>query len=320
MRYFSNKRAKIDTLINSLILYTKRITFTLFLTKQLFLFQALKMTLSLLQKLQNGQNVYGTCFTSTSPLWPAALKKIGLDFVFIDTEHIPLDRGELAKMCQIFRALDITPIVRIPSPDPFLACQVIDGGALGVVAPYLESATQIRELVGGVKFRPLKGQVLHQHLHEGAEMPTELAQYIANYNAANICIANIESVPALDHLDDLLSVKGLDAVFIGPHDLSVSLGLPEQYDHPIFEEAIRTIIHKTRAKGLAIGIHFSLEPERQIKWINEGVNIVVHSFDIALFTQRLRHDLSVIKQAVGDDKPSDTLPQLIIWDKRFIDI
>lgn len=270
------------------------------------------MTLSLLQKLQNGQNVYGTCFTSTSPMWPAALKKVGLDFVFIDTEHIPLDRAELAKMCQIFRALDITPIVRIPSPDPFLACQVIDGGALGVVAPYLESVTQIRELVGGVKYRPLKGEVLHQYLHEGVEMPTELAQYIANHNAANICIANIESVPALERLDDLLSVKGLDAVFIGPHDLSVSLGLPEQYDHPVFEEAVRTIIHKTRAHGLAIGIHFSLEPERQIKWINEGANIVVHSFDIALFTQRLRHDLSVIKQAVGDAVQSDASPNLVI--------
>ena len=101
-------------------------------------------------------------------------------------------------------------------------------------------------------------------------------------------------------------------MFIGPHGLSVSLGLPEQYEHPVFEEAVRTIIHKTRAHGLAIGIHFSLEPERQIKWINEGANIVVHSFDIALFTQRLRHDLSVIKQAVGDAIQSDASPNLVI--------
>jgi 4-hydroxy-2-oxoheptanedioate aldolase len=233
-------------------------------------------------------------------MWPAAIKRADPDFVFIDTEHIPLDRGDLAKMCQIFRALGITPLVRIPEPNPFLACQVIDGGALGVVAPYLESAAQIKELVGAVKFRPLKGEKLHQYLQGTETMPPALEQYIRAHNAANLCIANIESVPALDRLDELLSVPGLDAVFIGPHDLSVSLGLPEQYDHPDFEAAVRSIIHQTRAKGLSIGIHFSLEPERQLKWMKEGVNIVVHSFDVALFVQRLQHDFRIIKQAAGD--------------------
>ncbi|MEZ4902548.1 MAG: aldolase/citrate lyase family protein [Spirosomataceae bacterium] len=267
-------------------------------------------TFPFFQKLNNGQNVYGTCFTSTAPMWPMAVKRVGLDFVFIDTEHIPIDRAALATLCQIFRSLEITPIVRIASPDPFLACQVIDGGALGVVAPYLESATQIQELVGATKYRPLKGEKLMNYRSGVEEMTPLLKQYIATHNAANICIANIESVPAIDRLDDLLSVEGLDAVFIGPHDLSVSLGLPEQYDHPDFEEAVRTIIHRTRAKGLSIGIHFSLEPERQVKWMKEGINIVVHSFDVALFSQRLQHDIHLIKQAVGDvldNKPSTSI-------------
>jgi 2-keto-3-deoxy-L-rhamnonate aldolase RhmA len=267
---------------------------------------------SLLQKLKNGQNVYGTCITSTAPMWPKAVNQIGLDFVFLDTEHIPLDREELARLCQQFRAYGITPIVRIPSPDPFRACQVIDGGALGVVAPYLESVEQVRELVGATKYRPLKGERLANILSGKETLPAEMEAYITAYNADHICIANIESVPALNRLDELLSVPGLDAVFIGPHDLSVSLGLPEQYDHPDFEAAVRTIIHKTRQKGLAIGIHFSLEPERQIKWINEGANIVVHSFDIALFSQRLRHDLHIIKEAVGDNQKPEQATSLII--------
>ncbi|MFN8347403.1 MAG: aldolase/citrate lyase family protein [Spirosomataceae bacterium] len=269
-------------------------------------------TPDLLQKLKNGQNVYGTCFTSTGPMWPAAVKRAGLDFVFIDTEHIPLDRAELAKMCQIFRALGITPIVRIPEPNPFLACQVIDGGALGVVAPYLEYAAQIRELVGAVKFRPLKGEKLQRYLNGTEAMTETLQAYISTHNASNICIANIESVPALERLDELLSVPGLDAVFIGPHDLSVSLGLPEQYDHPDFEAAVRSIIHQTRAKGLSIGIHFSLEPERQIKWMKEGVNIVVHSFDVALFSQRLQHDMNLIKKAAGDLPNADASASLVV--------
>ncbi|HLK30122.1 MAG TPA: aldolase/citrate lyase family protein [Puia sp.] len=266
----------------------------------------------LLEKLEQGKNVYGTCITSTAPMWPGAIKSAGLDFVFIDTEHIPLDRNELALLCQNFKSNNIVPIVRIPSPDAYRACQAIDGGAAGIVVPYIESKTQVVELIGAVKYRPLKGELLSAYLDGTKPMPDVLKQYTGNFNCNNICIANIESVPAIERLDEILSVPGLDAVFIGPHDLSVSLGLPEQYDHPDFERAVKTIIHTTRKKGLHIGIHFSLEPERQIKWVKEGANIIVHSFDIALFLQRLKHDMHVIKTAVGDDVSSGDGAKLIV--------
>ncbi|MBS1749113.1 MAG: aldolase [Bacteroidetes bacterium] len=256
--------------------------------------------ISLLEKLKQGNRVYGTCFTSVSPNWPIIFSKAALDFAFIDTEHIPLNRADMTRMCQIMLAYGITPIVRIPAPDPFLACQCIDAGAKGVIAPYLETADQIRELVGATKFRPLKGKILQKVLHGEHVLSAEMKQYLANYNKGNICIANIESVPALENLDTLLSIEGLDAVFIGPHDLSISLGIPEQYDQPEFETAVKKIIHTTRNKGLSIGIHFSLAPERQVQWIKEGADIIVHSSDIALFSQKLNGDIAYIKKAVGD--------------------
>lgn len=255
---------------------------------------------SLIEQLDSGKNVYGTCITSTGPLWPRAIKTAGLDFVFIDTEHVPLDRNELSLLCQNFTAAGIVPIVRIPSPDPFRACQAIDGGAVGIVMPYIESRQQVEDLVGAVKYRPLKGELLTAYIKGTKEMPENLQHYLASFNNGNICIANIESVPAMEKLEEILSVPGLDGVFIGPHDLSVSLGLPEQYDHPDFEAAVTTIIKTARAHGLHIGIHFSLEPERQVKWMKEGANIVVHSSDISLFRQRLKQDLQLIKTAAGD--------------------
>lgn len=258
-------------------------------------------TTSLLNKLKQGKNVYGTCFTSVSPAWPMIFKKAALDFAFVDTEHIALNRADMARMCQVMMAYGITPIVRIPAPDTYLACQAIDAGAKGVIAPYLESVEQIKDLVGATKYRPLKGEILQKVLSGEHELSDQMKTFLSGYNADNICIANIESVPAMEKLDALLSVPGLDAVFIGPHDLSISLGLPEQYDHPEFEKAVKHIIHTARKKGLSIGIHFSLEPERQIQWIKEGANIVVHSSDIALFSQKLNKDINIIKQGVGDD-------------------
>ena len=131
---------------------------------------------------------------------------------------------------------------------------------------------------------------------DGKTRPSaELQAYLDAYNHGNLCIANIESMPAVERLDKLLSTEGLDGVFIGPHDLSVNMGIPEQYDHPDFTKTVKTIIQKARKYTLGVGIHFSLKPERQLHWIKEGINIVIHSSDMALFSQRLRSDMAVLK-------------------------
>jgi 4-hydroxy-2-oxoheptanedioate aldolase len=219
--------------------------------------------MDLVDKLKSGRNVYGTAFSSIGPSWPKQVQAAGLDFVFIDTEHIALDRSDLSRLCQVFTALNVPPIVRIASHDPNLASQALGAGAIGVVAPYLETVAQIQSLVGAVKFGPLKGELLENVISGKQTLSQEMTDYLHKHNGRRLAIANIESVPALERLDSLLSVAGLDAVFIGPHDLSCSLGIPEQYDNEKFIVATRTIVQTARAKGLAVGIHFSLEPERQ---------------------------------------------------------
>ena len=264
------------------------------------------MKKQLLAKLKNRNTVYGTCISSVAPLWSKAARNAGLDFVFLDTEHIPLERMEIAALCQLYAAQGIAPIVRIPSPDPYRACQMIDAGAEGVLVPYIEETAQVKEMVGALKYRPLKGKRLQEALGNPSSLEPELKNYLANYNQGNICLLNIESVPAFEKLDELLSVSGVDAVFIGPHDLSVSLGVPEMYDHPKFEKVVQFIIHKCREKNVAVGIHFSESPDRQIKWMKEGANIIIHSSDIAIFSQQLSRDIKSIKTAKGDSSSSSS--------------
>lgn len=268
--------------------------------------------MTLLQKLYSGKNIYGTCIVSTSPAWSKAVLNTGIDYVFIDTEHISINRTELTYLCQIYNALEIPVIVRILSPNPYLACMVRDAGAVGVVAPYVESIDQVLELVGAVKYRPLKGKRLEKVLMGKEILEHKLKIYLENYNYSSMCIINIESLKAVDNLEMLLSVAGLDAVIIGPHDLSVSMGLPEEYDHPDFEKIIYMIINMARKKKLAVGIHFPEDPERQIKWIKKGVNIILHSSDISLFNQKLKEDISKIKNAVSDDPLNQEKSSIII--------
>ncbi len=252
------------------------------------------------EALRTGHRVYGTLIVSTSPKWPGVVQGAGADFVFIDTEHIPLDRDRLSWMCHAYRESGLPPVVRIPGPDPYQACQVLDGGACGVIAPYVESAGQVRDLVGAAKLRPLKGQRLAAALAGRTSLEQPLAEYLDARNSDTTLIVNIESVPAMDNLDDICAVDGLDAVLIGPHDLSVSLGIPEQYREPRFDAAVRKIIAKARDHGLGAGIHFWEGLDLEIEWARAGANLIMHSGDILLVGQALARDLAEIRRALGD--------------------
>ena len=254
---------------------------------------------ALAKKIRDGDRVYGTCTVSPSPGWVNAITPANPDFVFIDTEHNSLDRTQVGWMCRTYAALGVVPIVRIPSPDPFLATSTLDDGALGIVAPYIETVAQVDGLRGAVKNRPLKGARLKERL-EGKIVSTEIDEYIKKRNANNVLILNIESQPAIDALDDLLAAPDVDGVLIGPHDLSCNLGIPEQYDAPEFLAAVQTIFDKARAHGRGAGIHFWGDTDAQVRFLEMGCNFLIHSADLLLVKKHLARELNAIRQRMGD--------------------
>jgi len=266
----------------------------------------------LAQALHNGERIYGTLIVSPSPYWVDIAVQLGLDCVFIDTEHLPMDWTALGWMCRAYRAVGIAPIVRIAKVDPFEACRVLDAGAVGLVAAYVESAQQVQLLRGAVKLRPIKGKKLEQILSGKAEPDAELAAYLEKFNEGKVLLVNIESVPALEALDEILDVPGLDGVLIGPHDLSCSLGVPEQYDHPLFNEAVQQIIEKARAKGIGVGVHNLPSTQQEIKWAKKGLNLILRLADMTLFRRALHEDLNRLRQGLGEEKGKDQLGEVII--------
>lgn len=133
-------------------------------------------------KLRGGGRVYGTHLVSLgNPLCAGWISGLELDFVFICTEHIPIDRTETAAMCKVYGDAGIAPIVRIPFPSPQWANMAIEGGAQGIVAPYVESAEQVRELVGSVKYRPIKGRFLDDILSGRRRPADKLARYMEQF-------------------------------------------------------------------------------------------------------------------------------------------
>src|SRR5262245_34954292 len=252
----------------------------------------------IIRALHEGRYVFSSAAVSPSPLWPNLVKQAGIDFVFVDTEHTPIDRQTLSWICQTYQALGLPPVVRIPCNDPFEACKALDAGAGGVIGPYLETADQVRGLVGAVKLRPLKGRRLQEALRDRATLELELRDYLEQRNGDKILIANIESVPALENLPDIRAVPVLEAVLTGPHDLSCILGIPEQYHHPRFDEAVRAIFRTARQHGVGAGIHFWLGLEQELTWARAGGNLVMHSSDLASFSRTLKHEVGELRKAL----------------------
>jgi 4-hydroxy-2-oxoheptanedioate aldolase len=250
--------------------------------------------------LHAGRPVNGTLVSSTAPRSMEAVAGLELDCVMIDTEHIPQGWAELGWMCRAYRSLGIVPLVRIPRADPFDACRVLDAGAGGVIASYIETAEEVRQLRGATKLRPLKGRKLDDLLAGRTELEGELAAYIAERNDHQLLLVNIESVAAIEALDEILAVPQLDAVLIGPHDLSCSLGVPEQYEHPLFMEAVRTIVTRARARNIGAGIHNLPTLEQELSWRKAGMNLILHLSDLMLFRQGLARGLQTLRQGAGD--------------------
>ena len=252
----------------------------------------------IIKNLHEGRRVNSLATVAPSPLWPNLVKAAGVDFVFVDTEHTPIDRDTLSWICQAYTALGVPPVVRIPCNDPYEACKALDGGAGGIIGPYVETPEQVRGLVGAVKWRPLKGRRLDDALRDIKTLEPELRDYLEKRNGDKILIVNIESIPAIENLHAICSVPGLDAVLIGPLDLSCSLGIPEQYGHPRFDEAVRKIFKIAREHGVGAGIHFWLGLEQEIIWSKAGGNLVMHSSDVAAFGRTVKGEIEQLRKAL----------------------
>lgn len=258
--------------------------------------------------LKTGHIALGTLVASPSPFWPRIIRDCGLDFVFIDTEHIAIDRERLSWMCRAYAAMGLPPLVRIPDHNPNQATVALDDGAAGVIAPYVETAETARALKGAAKLRPFKGRRLAETL-AGRPLPSPLARYVEDNPACGLLILNIESVPAMDALEEILDVEGIDAVLIGPHDLTASLGVPEQYQHPDFLKAAETIFKKARRRKIGAGIHAWFSIEEQRRFVEMGANLLIHKADAIFFQQGITAEISELRKQLGLCGKEETHPK-----------
>jgi 4-hydroxy-2-oxoheptanedioate aldolase len=208
-------------------------------------------------------------------------KTAGFDMIYIDIEHSSFTLDATGQICLAALSAGITPMVRVPSNTPEYISRVLDGGALGVIAPHIESAQEARAAVKAAKFPPLGERGAGGPLPHLQYRSFPAAEANAAVNDATMVIVQFESAGAVDRADEIAAVEGVDMVLIGVNDLLASLGLAGQYEHAKVREAYARTIAACRKHGKHVGVGgLSAHPKLAAEFVAMGARLVSTGTDI----------------------------------------
>jgi 4-hydroxy-2-oxoheptanedioate aldolase len=233
-------------------------------------------------KLKRGEPVYGPFMKTGDAAFVECAGHAGFDFVILDMEHGPVDFFHLQDLIRGAEAAGILPIVRTCDSLETAIGKALDLGAKGVQVPQIQSVEEAKEVVRAAKYFPKGERGVCRFVRAAAYSSTPRNEYFEQANEA-LVILQVEGKQVLNHLDDILHVEGLDILFIGPYDLSQSLGLPGQVSHPNVIAAIRQISEQAKQAGVITGV-FCDTPEAAVLWREAGIQYLSYSVDVGLFT------------------------------------
>lgn len=224
------------------------------------------------------------------------LAACGMEFVIYDMEHGRCDISQLAEMVASCRGSNILPMARVPDASFRPLSRVLDIGARGVMVPRVETREQAEEIVAQLKYAPLgkRGVALGiaHDLYQAGD-----GGAFAEINEETTVIVLLETVKAFENLDAILSVPGIDIAWMGHYDLTVSMGIPAQFDHPRFLDAMDALVSACRRHGVAPGF---LPPTSTaaVHWIEKGFRVISLGSDIGVFLDGLRTFRSAVAARV----------------------
>ncbi len=242
------------------------------------------------RRLLAGDKLYGTMVTLQSPELVETLCYLGFDWLFIETEHAPL----LPLAVQdIVRAAGTTPcLVRLSRSDEISIKRALDAGAAGIIVPQVNSAAHARLIVSFAKYAPMGSRGIG--LSRASMHGLNFANYLREANQATSIIVQAEHVDAVENIEEICAVEGIDAVLVGPYDLSASLNKTGQLDHPDVRKAINHVRDVCLARGMRLGF-FGATPELVTPRAEQGFNLLCSGADVAVFAAAARELLSSLK-------------------------
>lgn len=240
------------------------------------------------ENLQQKKVSIGSWLQLNNPSAAEILARSGFEWLTVDMEHSITTIETAQHMIQVIEGHGIVPLVRVNENNPNSIKQVMDAGAYGVIVPMVNSGSDARKAVNAVKYPPrgTRGVGIARAHSYGRDFD----QYVNSVNDLSVVIAQIEHIDAVNNLEDIIAVEEIDGCFIGPYDLSGSLGLPGKFDHPTVQNALKKVEDTCFEQGIPLGIHV-IDPDyrKVIDAIGNGYTFIAFSADM-LFLDRVCQD------------------------------
>ena len=236
---------------------------------------------NLKEVLKEGKNVFGPFMKFTDPAAVEIMGFAGFDFVIIDAEHGPISMQSAQNMIRSAETANITPIIRVSSNDEALILRALDIGAQGIEIPQINSKSQAIKAVKSVKYSPQGERGVCRYVRAAKYSSMDKFEYFKSANEETMIIAHIEGVEGINNLDEILSVPGIDVIFIGPYDLSQSLGIPGQVNHSLVVEKMKEVVLKCKQNKIAVGT-FADDIKTAKSWVSLGVQYMAFSVDVGI--------------------------------------
>jgi len=255
------------------------------------------------QGLASGQPQYGLWLGLPDNSAAEIAAVAGFDWLLIDGEHAPFDLRTIMSHLQAMAPYDVAPIVRCVEGSTALIKQLLDIGAQTLLVPMVETAEQAEQLVQAVRYPPQGIRGLGTSLARAARW-NQVPGYLKKANDEICLIVQVETANAMNNLDAILAVEGVDGVFIGPSDLSASMGYIGDAGNPVVVETINTGLNKIRAAGKYAGL-LCLDPSLAQHYVDQGANFVGVGVDTMILANETRKLAQRFKQGapVEDEKP-----------------
>ncbi len=236
---------------------------------------------NLKEALKKGKNVFGPFMKFTDPAAVEIMGFAGFDFIIIDAEHGPISIQDAQNMIRAAETTNITPVIRVANNDEALILRALDIGAQGVEIPQINSKLQAIKAVRSVKYAPQGERGVCRYVRAANYSSMDKFEYFKSANNETMIIAHIEGIEGINNLDEILSVPGIDVIFIGPYDLSQSLGIPGEVSHPLVTEKMKEVIMKCRENKVSVGT-FADDVETAKSWVSLGVQYMSFSVDVGI--------------------------------------
>lgn len=255
---------------------------------------------SLKKKLASGELCLGAWVMLRDPIAVEVMAKSGLDWLAIDMEHAPITIDIAADLIRVGANCGVDILVRTPDHSHTTIKQVLDAGASGVIVPDVRNVKQAEELLGAIRYPALQNDSRKLYGKRGVGLARaqgygrDFDSYAKDWNNKAVFVPMIEHIDAVTEADGIASIEGVDAIFVGPYDLSASMGLAGQFDKKEVVQAIEKIVSAAKKCGKSAGFHsVSAEIEPALKRMAEDVTFLAYCADIFM----IRHQVDEFYKA-----------------------